>query len=459
MSESAGNANRPGSTAGPVVRNVLYLHSHDTGRYLQPYGHGCETPNLQRLAESGVLFRNAFSAAPTCSPSRAALLTGQSPHSAGMLGLAHRGFRLNDPTQHIAHILAGHGFATTLIGMQHVTSGDPRETGYQDVLSQDDRSVAAVAPRAVRWIEEQSSQDSNRPFFLDVGFEETHRPFHPADPSEAPYTPLPPPIPDAPESRMDMAGYQASARELDRGVGAILDALDTAGLAESTIVVSTTDHGLAFPGMKGTIGAHGTGVSLIMRGPGGFSGGKVSDALVSHVDIVPTLCELLAIPRPSWAQGRSLVPLVAQDAGEAQESPEVNEAIFTELTYHVSYDPQRAVRTKRWTYIRRYGDRALPVVANCDDSPTRKLLMSAGWAEVPRPFEALYDNLLDPIQRDNLAADPAHASVLADLRSRLDAWMRNTDDPLLAGDIPLPPGAVANSPDALTPDEPLVAPG
>jgi len=75
--------------------NILYLHSHDTGRTIQPYGHAVATPHLQRLADQGVLFRRAFCAAPTCSPSRAALLTGQCPHSSGMLGLAHRGFRLN----------------------------------------------------------------------------------------------------------------------------------------------------------------------------------------------------------------------------------------------------------------------------------------------------------------------------------------------------------------------------
>ncbi len=456
MSVSAGTANPSGPPASPAARNVLYLHSHDTGRYLQPYGHACETPNLQRLAEEGVLFRNAYSAAPTCSPSRAALLTGQSPHSAGMLGLAHRGFKLNDPSQHIAHVLASHGFATTLIGMQHVTDGDPRETGYGEVLSQDDMSVAAVAPRAVRWIEEWGSRGNDRPFFLDVGFEETHRPFHPADPHEARYAPLPPPIPDTPETRLDMAGYQASARVLDHGVGTILAALDAAGLAESTIVISTTDHGLALPGMKGTVGAHGTGVSLIMRGPGGFSGGKVSDALVSHIDIVPTLCDLLQIEQPSWTQGRSLVPLVARGPDGAPAVTEVNEAVFTEMTYHVSYDPQRAVRTKRWTYIRRFGDRAEPVVANCDESPTREIWMAAGWAQRPRPFEALYDNLLDPIQRDNLAADPVHAGVLADLRARLDTWMRDTGDPLIEGEVPLPQGAVANSPNALTPDEDLI---
>ncbi len=76
--------------------NILYLHSHDTGRYVQPYGHAIPTPNIQRLAEQGVLFRKAFCAAPTCSASRACLLTGQYAHSNGMLGLAHRGFSLRD---------------------------------------------------------------------------------------------------------------------------------------------------------------------------------------------------------------------------------------------------------------------------------------------------------------------------------------------------------------------------
>ncbi len=208
----------------PIRPNVIYLHSHDTGRYIQPYGYAVATPNLQRLAEEGILFRNAFSAAPTCSPSRAALLTGQSPHSAGMLGLAHRGFRLHEPTQHIAHLLAASGYATALVGMQHVTAEDPRETGYADVLCQDDRSVAAVAPQTANWLGNWPAGDQP-PFFLDIGFEETHRPFHPANPDDARYAPLPPPIPDTPETRLDIAAYQASARELNRGVGIVLEAI------------------------------------------------------------------------------------------------------------------------------------------------------------------------------------------------------------------------------------------
>src|SRR5689334_12947759 len=95
--------------------NILYIHSHDTCRYLQPYGHAVPAPNLQRLAEGGVLFRKAFNAAPTCSPSRASLLTGMCPHSNGMLGLAHRGLSPRDYTQHILHTLRPAGYRSTLI--------------------------------------------------------------------------------------------------------------------------------------------------------------------------------------------------------------------------------------------------------------------------------------------------------------------------------------------------------
>ncbi len=90
--------------------NIVYIHSHDTGRYVQPYGYAVPTPRLQQFAEQGVLFRNAFCANPTCSASRTALLTGMYPHEAGMIGLAHRGSKLNDPSKHLASFLPKHGY-------------------------------------------------------------------------------------------------------------------------------------------------------------------------------------------------------------------------------------------------------------------------------------------------------------------------------------------------------------
>jgi len=423
--------------------NILYVHSHDSGRYVQPYGYGIPTPNIQRLAEEGVLFRQAFCAAPTCSPSRASLLTGRSAHSSGMIGLAHRGFGLSDYRQHLVHTLRRAGYASTLIGVQH-EAGDPRAIGYDHIVQIASNHAEHVAPAAADFLGHTPSE----PFFASVGFFETHREFPEPGPAEDPrYVRPPAPLPDVEETRRDMAGYMASARQLDHGVGLILRALERSGLAQNTLVICTTDHGPAFPGMKCNLTDAGIGVMLIMRGPGGFSGGKVCDALVSQVDIFPTLCDLLSIDPPSWLEGRSLLPWVS---GQVQET---REAIFAEVTYHAAYEPQRAVRTRRWKYIRRYGDKQTPTLPNCDDSPSKEFWLRHGWREMPLPQEQLYDVVFDPNERGNLAHDPSQQTVLQEMRSRLDRWMRETNDPLLQGPVPAPSGAQVNDPDGLSPRE------
>ncbi|MCD6520448.1 MAG: sulfatase, partial [Anaerolineae bacterium] len=347
--------------------NILYIHSHDTGCYVQPYGYPVETPHIQKLAEEGVLFRQAFAVAPTCSPSRAGLLTGVCAHSAGMLGLAHRGFRLTDYKQHIIHTLREAGYRSTLIGMQHVAK-DPTMVGYDEIISLPSRRVEHVAPAAERFIESAPQE----PFFLSVGFTETHRPFHEPAPEDVRYSLPPPTVPDTPETRRDMAAFKASVRVLDEGIGRVLQALENAGLAERTLVICTTDHGIAFPGMKCNLTDHGIKVMLIMRGPGGFEGGRVIDALVSHLDVFPTICELVGLEKPSWLQGFSLLPLLTNQVGE------IRAEVFAEVTYHAAYEPQRCVRTKRWKYIRRFSGRRRPVLPNCDDGPSKDLWMNYG---------------------------------------------------------------------------------
>jgi N-sulfoglucosamine sulfohydrolase len=421
--------------------NIIYLHSHDTGRYVEPYGHGVPAPNLQWLAEEGVLFRQAFCAAPTCSPSRSALLTGQAAHSSGMRGLAHRGFALHDYSQHLVHTLRAAGYRSTLIGMQHEAQ-DPATIGYDDVLER--RSKAEfVVPRALEFFANAPAE----PFFASIGFDEAHRPFHKPGPAEDPRYTLPPAhLPDTPQTREDMAAFKASVRVLDTAYGDILNAIDAAGLRERTLVICTTDHGLAFPGMKCTLTDRGIGVLLIMRGPHGFSGGRVIDSLVSQIDIFPTICDLLGIDPPPWLQGRSLLPLIG---GEVEH---VNEEIYAGVTYHAAYEPQRAVRTQRWKYIRRFDGRDRPVLPNCDDSLSKDVWLAAGWQNRPVEAEVLYDLAFDPGESHNLANDTQYAVVLDDMRGRLDRWMRRTDDPLLDGPVPLPPGGVTNDPDALSPN-------
>ena len=149
--------------------NIIFLHSHNTGTFVQPYGHAVPTPSLQKLAEEGITFRKAFASAPTCSPSRASFLSGMYAHSAGMLGLAHRGFSMRDPAQHIVHVLKANGYVTALSGVEH-TFPDLESVGYDRVLSSLDTNYAVTngqpdeAESAVQFINESHK----KPFFLGL---------------------------------------------------------------------------------------------------------------------------------------------------------------------------------------------------------------------------------------------------------------------------------------------------
>lgn len=432
--------------------NIIYIHSHDTGRYIQPYGHALDTPNLQRFAEDGVLFRQAHCAAPTCSPSRAALLTGQYPHQVGMTALAHKGGQLKDPGQHLANFLLGHGFATALSGVQHVISRKEPDAiqslGYQRDLSQESWPAWAkdfegwnewYAQAAINFIEETGE---DQPFFLDCGFDLTHRfgegeQWHTsrdAPAGDPRYVTVPAPLPDTPETRRDFADYAVAVNLLDRCIGQVLDAVKRTGREEDTIILITTDHGIAYPLMKCNLTAHGTGVLFLMQTPGVGEPGRVVDALASHIDVFPTLCDLLDLPAPERLKGVSLVPLLCGDSS-------VREEIFAEVNWHAAAEPMRCVRTAKYNYIRRFLPHTGPVLPNCDDSSSKTRLRSEGWDRRPQASEELYDLIFDPNESCNRAKDPDYAEVLEGLRMKLDGWMAETDDPLLEGRVE--PGAGA----------------
>jgi N-sulfoglucosamine sulfohydrolase len=433
----------PSPAAGAQRPNILYLHSHDTGRYIQPYGYAVPAPHLQQLATGGVLFRQAFSAAPTCSPSRAALLTGQAPHSCGMLGLVNHGFSLAQHSHHLAHTLKQAGYETAVAGVQHILQQEEL-AGYDHNLKVGNMA-RTVAPAAVKFLRAPRRQ----PFFFAVGFFETHRPFPSPGPQEDPRFTLPPaPIADTPATRADMAAYHASVRVLDNAIGSILAALEQAGLADNTLVIYSTDHGISFPEMKVDLRDAGIGVSLIMRGPREFSGGKVVDALVSQLDVFPTLCDYTGVARPAWLEGTSMLPLLRG------ETPAIRDEVFAEVNYHAAYEPKRGVRTERWKYIRNYGDYGKAVLSNVDDSPSKRLWVDHGWREHAVPREQLYDLLFDPHEAHNLAGNESLRPTLEEMRARLDRWMTATHDPLLQGRVPAPSGARLNRPDQLSFTEP-----
>ena len=182
-------------------------------------------PNVQALADQGVLFREAFCAAPTCSASRACLLTGQYGQSNGMLGLAHRGWSLRDYHHHIVHTLRKVGYTSTLIGEQHISKEPGRDRLRRGAEDPDDprRHGRAAGDGG-------AAPPRDAPLFLSVGFFETHREFlGPGSLRDVHYSKPPANLPDTPEVRADVAAFKASARSLDHGVGMVLNAARRVG--------------------------------------------------------------------------------------------------------------------------------------------------------------------------------------------------------------------------------------
>jgi N-sulfoglucosamine sulfohydrolase len=169
---------------------------------------------------------------------------------------------------------------------------------------------------------------------------------------------------------------------------------------------------------------------------------------VSHLDLFPTVCALAGIEPPDWLDGTSLLPLVRGEAAS------LHDELFAEITYHAAYEPQRAIRTDRFKYIRRFDGRDRPVLPNIDDGPTKEALHALGWQEWNTEPEGLYHLEFDPNEMRNLIGDPRWAAVADELRARLERWMRDTGDPLLDGPVPLPPGAWANDPGQLSASDP-----
>ena len=398
---------------------------------------------MDRLAATGVRFATSFCTAPQCSPSRASLHTGRYPHCTGVMGLAHPpfGWRLDPREKHVAHLLGERGYTTTLVGMQHlIERGSAHELGYSTVLP-----VAPAyeeADAAIACLRELVGQE--RPFYLEVGFEEPHRPydFGGAQPDASRGVGVPGYLPDIPESRQDLAAFQGAIRQMDAGVGRILAALDDLGIAQSTCVIFATDHGAAMPRSKCTLYDPGIEVGLLWRWPsGGAVGGRVVPEMVSNVDVAPSLLEALGVAVPSNVQGQSFWPLLtggAMDSAVASgRGYRPRAEIFAEKTFHTYYEPMRAIRTGRHKLIVNFEvSTSVDVPADVRESPMYPLLVTSFGAV--RPAVELYDLSSDPWEQQNLAGQLELTQTEADLRQRLLLWMQRTDDPLLRGPVASP---------------------
>jgi len=209
--------------------------------------------------------------------------------------------------------------------------------------------------------------------------------------------------------------------------------------------------------MKCNLEDSGTGTFLILRAgahvaDGAFTGGQVVDAMTTHMDLFPTLMELLAIDPPQRLRGRSLLQILPRGGNGPQLDPvrpdSLHEVLFGEVTYHAAYEPRRSVRTARYKYIRRFDGRIQPVFPNVDNGESKRYLMEQGWRDRRPVEEALFDLVFDPNESNSLAGSPEHADTLDEMRSLLARHMEETRDPLLQGFVLPPEGARINLPDA-----------
>jgi len=437
--------------AGPDAQrpNIVMFHCHDLGQFLHCYGvKTVQTPHLDKFAAQGVRFARSFCTQPGCSPSRASLFTGRYPHNNGVMGLTHANFAwdLRPEEKHLAQFLKEAGYATVAVGVIHETRSGAKRCGYDQHIN---KAKAAEGTTAV--IEQLKQLAAGKqPFYLYAGFIEPHRLPYPKGPGQPagdhgfpgphlkPDSSLGVDVPgylrDTPGTREELAGLQGAVRHVDEQFGRWMQAIQELGLEKNTLVIATTDHGIAMPRAKCSVYEAGLQVALLLRhaGRNGWHGGVVRNEMVSNIDVLPSILELVGIPVPANVQGRSFAPLLDGRACTP------NAVIFGELTYHGYYDPQRSIRTETHKLIANFSTAPAFQDPSQQWRPKSDTVVPEDPAVAFHPHLELYDLTKDPWEQVDLAKKPEFAAIRNELARRLHQHMVETDDPLLRGAVASP---------------------
>lgn len=429
--------------------NILVCMADDWG---YPHAGACsdpvvKTPTFDRVAREGFLFTHAFSAAPSCTPSRAAIFTGQAPHRLEAGGNLH-GF-LPEKFPVYPDLLEQAGYVVGCTGKAW-GPGNFKAGG---------RTRNPGGPNFKSFNEFLKTVPTDKPFCFWFGSSDPHRPYEPGSGVTTGMKPedvfVPPYLPDTAEIRSDILDYYFEVQRFDRSVGEVLQALEESGKSENTLVIITGDNGWPFPRSKANLYDSGARQPFAVRWPAKFQGGKTIDAFVNLADLAPTFLEVAGLKPVREMTGQSLLPLLA---GKRQRGRDM---AFVERERHanvragdLSY-PARAVRTKEFLYIRNLrpdrwpaGDPetwiAVGPFGDCDGSPSKELILDhrsepqfakffqLGFAK--RPAEELYDLTKDPHQVVNVADRPDYAAAKKKLRAALDRWMKDAEDPRAVSD-------------------------
>ena len=461
-------------------RNVVIIVADDLGLQLGCYGDPvAKTPGIDRLAAEGTRFTRAFCTTASCSASRSVLMTGQYNHTTGHFGHAHgyNHFSTYESVPTLPAILGDAGYRTCSIGKYHLAPEyvyffqDYRNDGTAGA-----RNGVVMARNAKEWI----AEDDSKPFFLYWCSTDPHRGGGPDgfsnfndDPDKYPGVtpvryrpediPMPAWLPDNQEARAEMAEFYQAVSRFDQGVNALLDALVETGHWNDTLILLLSDNGPPFPAAKTTLYQPGMNLPLIVRDPSQAKKNITSDAMVSWVDVTPTVLEYCQVKqqprmpiRPSENRGRVAAqgPPGTRNAArpvtfagrsflsavDGQHDDDYRE-VFASHTFHeiTTYYPMRVVIQDNFKYIFNIAHQLpYPFASDLYASPTWQGVLQREekmygartvYQYLYRPRHELYDLKSDPDELINLATQPEHQGRLQAMQEKVQAWQKETRDP------------------------------
>lgn len=460
---------------GAPERNVLVMVSDDHGLDMGAYGNEViRTPNLDALAADGVLFRYAFATTASCSASRSVIMSGLHNHRTGQYGHMHdyAHFISFDHIRSLPVMMSEGGYRTAIIGKFHVAPESVYH--FEQVIPGNTRNPVQMADNTVDFV----TADDHRPFFLYFATSDPHRGGGVVESSPGPYKPdrfgntdgpiegvetqlyspdevvVPPFLPDSPPTRRELAQYYQSVSRVDDGVGRMLEVLAEAGVYDKTLIIYMSDHGAAFPGAKTTVYEPGLRSPLIVRNPYDNRPGHVNNAMISWVDVTPTILDFAGIDPPVYdnhigisrltdhmpdthgPHGRSFLPVLSEEETAGWDE------IYASHTFHEiqMYYPMRVVRDREYKLIWNIaGGLSYPHATDLWDAATWQHAYRQGPETMfgvrtvdeylHRPEFELYDMQNDPRESNNLADDPEFADVLDAYKEKIKDFQKRTLDP------------------------------
>ncbi len=464
-------------SAAAAPKNIVLFVADDLGKDLGCYGNTViQTPHIDRFAKEGTVFTHAFATTASCSASRSVILTGLHNHANAHYGHQHsyHHFSSYDWVKSLPVLLSKGGYRTARVGKYHVS---PEEVyKFDHAFPGNSRDVVTMTDNSREFIEAKS----DKPFFLYICTSDPHRgggkatelPHQPdrfgnkPDGSYPGITPIkykpedvlvPPFLPDTPACRAELAQYYEAVSRIDQGFGYLLETLKKAGVYEDTLILLISDHGIAMPGGKTTVYEPGLNSPCIVRSPGASQRGITNEALISWVDLTPTLLDFAGVldratgtvpaeiatrpgrgnkAEPYSFHGRSFLSVIDQT------KPEGWDRVNASHTFHEiqMYYPMRVVRERQYKLI---WNIAHPLPYPFASDLWASATWQAQWAlgkdasygkrtvgqYIQRPQFELYDMLKDPDESKNLASDPEYQSVLYEMQKKLKSFQEQASDP------------------------------